>query len=661
MKRSGQRKAFYQLALLAFLGLALNAGECRAADPFPLYPCIQPNVTFWKKIYTEFDTSQGVIHDNRDLDIIYEVIHLDCEDTAKARKTNRDRIERVRKKYEDLLKRLTADPSTRDPEARRVAELFGKGATKNDFRCATGRVRCQVGQKDRFRMGIIRSGAYVEEIRKILASYGLPEDLAYLPHVESSFNPRAYSRFGAAGVWQFTQSTGKRFMTVNYSVDERWDPIRSTHAAARLLKSNYQCLGSWPLAITAYNHGLSGMLRAKNSKGDYEAVFVGYRGRLFKFASRNFYSEFLAARDIAKATEKHFGKLELHKPIESAQIVLEGYASVTDIVRHFDVDVDTLKQLNPALREPVFRGQKHMPKGYALRLPEVSGGGLIRTTPSVPSTIYKPHQKQSVIHMVRDGDTVGGIARTHGLSADDIIMANNLDPSATIYPGQNLRIPATKMNTTTTVMVEQISEKRNLSPVFAPGEKREAEDLGESRVVFHQPKSTQEGLSSEKTKKEKSKTFGQDAVTGNLLVEKMVGGEERPIGIIRVCVNETLGHYAEWLCIQAHTIRKLNGFPNDRVVRINERIKVPLSKISKEQFEEKRFEYHKEIQEDFFASYKIEEVKIYTIKRGDNLWRLCLETFEVPFWLLNKYNPELEFNNLKPSQEILFPVLEDNV
>ena len=148
---------------------------------------------------------------------------------------------------------------------------------------------------DRFREGLIRSGAYVDQIKEIFRSYGLPSDLAYLPHVESSFNPKAYSKFGAAGLWQFMRSTGKRFLEIDYTLDERRDPIRASHAAARLLKENYKALGTWPMAITAYNHGLAGMMRATRSKGNYEAIFKQYRSRLFKFASRNFYSEFLAA------------------------------------------------------------------------------------------------------------------------------------------------------------------------------------------------------------------------------------------------------------------------------------------------------------------------------------------------------------------------------
>jgi membrane-bound lytic murein transglycosylase D len=205
------------------------------------------------------------------------------------------------------------------------------------FGRARHRVRCQIGQRDRFRAGLVRSGAYIDQMRAIFSAHGLPADLAFLPHVESSFNTNAYSKFGAAGMWQFTRSTGKRFMTVDYVLDERRDPIVAAQAAARLLKENHDRLGSWPLAITAYNHGAAGMQRAKAAHGDYPAIFTSYKGRTFKFASRNFYSEFLAARRVASDYRRYFGDLALAAPKPSRSVSLDGYAALTDLCRHFNV------------------------------------------------------------------------------------------------------------------------------------------------------------------------------------------------------------------------------------------------------------------------------------------------------------------------------------
>ena len=134
--------------------------------------------------------------------------------------------------------------------------------------------------------------------------------------------------------------------------------------------------------------------------------------------------------------------------------------------------------------------------------------------------------------------------------------------------------------------------------------------------------------------------------------------EGKPVGTIRVEVEETLGHYAEWLGITAWEIRRLNGFPYGRAIRLDQRINIPLHQVPKEEFEEKRFEYHKELSEDFFASYRVEKVKFYYIKKGDTIWELSLEEFEVPLWLIKKYNRGLDFSALVPSQKLTSPSVE---
>ncbi len=637
------------LLLILCAGISFPEGYCGASEPFPLYPCIRPNVGFWEKVYSKYDTTHGIIHDGRNLGIIYEVIDLKKRGSRNAGRVNKKRIERAKKKYAGILRQLASNPSHGKRESRRVAALFGVGAKRDTYRQAMRNIRCQVGQRDRFREGLIRSGAYLGEIKRIFVSQGLPVDLAYLPHVESSFNPKAYSKFGAAGVWQFTRSTGKRFMLVNYTVDERWDPIRASHAAAKLLKSNYRKLGSWPLAITAYNHGVAGINRARKQKGGYESIFKNYRGRRFKFASRNFYSEFLAARKVAKKADRYFGRLKRHKPEKSRKTMLQGYASIGDISRHFGVGIKTLKRLNPALRPPVYRGQKYVPKGYTLRLP--AGQGVRTVSLKIPKNIYQSRQKHSSIYLVRKGDTVGKIARMHGVRTDDIIIANHLSSRALIRPGQNLRIPATGKHP---VRLASVKEKKNGTQVSNAVKGARTENV----VLPEKKRPVQKPVKPSIPAKVSEPPIDPEAVTGNLLVEEVSHLKGKTVGIIRVGVQETLGHYAEWLEIPTKEIRRLNGFSYERVVRVNEPIKVFLHKTSKDHFEEKRFEYHKEMQEDFFAAYRIEEVKTYHIKNGDNLWSLCLETFQVPLWLINKYNPKLDFDRLRPFQQIRIPVVE---
>ncbi len=671
--------ASYTALVLALICL-LWFRPAAASELFPVYDSMKPNVEFWKKIYTEYDTTNGVIHDSRDLTIIYEVIPLVGQDRRGARKINQARAIDAKRKYKRILGQLARGEGPTTPEQERVAALFGSKASRAVFRRAMRDVRHQLGQKDRFREGLIRSGAYLEEMQQIFRAAGLPEDLCYLPHVESSFNPKAYSKFGAAGIWQFTRSTGKRFMEVGYTIDERRDPLISTRAAAKLLKHNHSKLGSWPLAITAYNHGVAGVHRAKRSKETYEDIFKHYDGRRFKFASRNFYSEFLAAREVAQNYRQYFGELRLDKPIPSRELTLEGYASLKNIALHLEADVEMLRKLNPALRKPVYTGQKYIPKGYVIRLPiwidqEVLVAGL-------PPEVYKSHQKRSRFYRVQRGDTASKIARMHGIELADLMSVNSLDSEATIYVGQNLRLPTGDERAERLAMAEMVKKEIEKTPPITPQPQSplaeppqhppavpEAEPAEPSfQVAQAEPSGPSPSLPA--TAAEPARVsfpeaepvstelrINPEVVTGNLLIQEMTSRQGKPIGILRVEAEETLGHYADWLGIRTQTIRQLNGFRYGRAIRINQRVKIPLDKISKEQFEEKRFEYHKEIEEDFFSSYKIDEVQTYHVKAGDNIWTICRETFEVPFWLVRKYNPQLDFNELRPAQQIMIPVV----
>lgn len=673
-------------------------------NPFPDYSCTSPNVEFWKAIYSRYPTSQGVLHDSYRLEIVYEIIDLDNSWDRKARQRNRKKTEKVKEKYENILRKLAQGRQAESSEEKRVRSLFGKDAKPSEFREAAGNIRLQIGQQDVFREGVIRSGAYFDQIRQILKSYDLPEDLAYLPHVESSFNYKAYSKFGAAGIWQFIHSTGKRFMTIDYTLDERRDPIRSTHAAAKLLRENYAQLGSWPLAITAYNHGTNGMVKAKQSKGDYEAIFNEYEGRLFKFASRNFYSEFLAAREVAKNYQRYFGPLTLDSPIRSREVELAGYLPVDRLLEHLDLDMATFRSLNPGLREPVYNGQKYIPRGYRLRLPERQK--VIQLAAKIPEAFYLSEQKRSSFYLVRNGDTAGAIARMHGISLQDLILANQLNSRATVYAGQNLRIP--KPEEKITIMASAVKSRvepvqlASLTPKLAAsaqepvasdtagaGEVTPERNPVARAVTGKTPEpapwkiaALQSGQAPAAAPAESpamtaslqplpegdnlpdgpmavaAATINPAVVTGNLQVEGVHRKNGKAFGVIKVEAEETLGHYAEWLGVRAQDLRRLNGLRFGKSIQLRQEITIPLDKVTRERFEELRYEYHKEMEEDFFAAFRIDAVRHYTIKSGDNIWTLCRNEFELPFWLIRKYNADLDWAALRPDQNLLVPVVE---
>jgi hypothetical protein len=147
-------------------------------------------------------------------------------------------------------------------------------------------------------------------------------------------------------------------------------------------------------------------------------------------------------------------------------------------------------------------------------------------------------------------------------------------------------------------------------------------------------------------------------VTGLLKVERTEEEDGVQVGYIRVEVEETLGHFADWLEIRTWALRRLNGFAYGQVLHTHQRIKIPFVKVSREAFEERRFEYHQRIQEDFFAAFQVESLSPYQVKSGDSLWSLANETFSVPMWLLKRCNPEIDFGALHPSQKLRIPVVE---
>lgn len=657
-------------------GINVSAGE--PAAPFPVYPSLKSNVAFWKQVYGTYSTSQGILHDRRNLDIIYEIIELKDPKTPGAARSNNKKVKQIKIKYERLLKTLaTGKPPVSDGE-KRIYDLFTQKESQGLLRDAHLNVRFQLGQKDRFRGGLIRSGAYLDEIRSIFKQYGLPQDLAYLPHVESSFNYKAYSKFGAAGIWQFTWGTGKTYMTVDYTVDERRDPILSTHAAARFLKKNHDILGNWPMAVTAYNHGTSGMLRAKETHGDHETVLNCYNGRTFGFASRNFYSEFLAAREIAKNHQLYFRDLELDSPVGRHTLKVPGYMAWQDLVQYFQVDEKTLKKLNPALREPVFNGQKYVPKGFLLHLPESTPSNQYAA--EFPAELIKSRQKPSRFYRVQKGDTVGQIARQHKVRINDLILANGLNSRATIYSGQNLRIPVPGEKRVLAAATEIQGSPKRPPPMVEP-------DLPPLEPIVMASASPQEPSATVKmpkpvtvptpeqpapvTEDEPKQPLPDDSISptseisqvnpavvvGSLSVEQVIIREDKAIGVIRVEPEETLGHYADWLQVPTQQIRRLNRFSFKTPIHVGQKIEIPFGNITREQFEEKRYEYHKEIEEDFFAVYSVEKTMAYRIISGDNIWTLCQSKFELPFWLLRKYNPDMDFDRLIDSKKLIIPVV----
>jgi len=430
---------------LCVLALPLSPRWALADSPFARPPELEPDIQFWTRIYTKVTTNGGLIHDDRYLGVVYEEIKFDPADSPRERQHV---VEGARDRYAAVLRRLVSvGEDSWTTEDKRVRALWPSQAGARDFSAAADHVRFQLGQSDRFREGLVRSGEWESHIVDTLATLGLPKEIAALPHVESSFNTAAYSKVGAAGMWQFMRSTGRRFMRIDAVVDERMDPFKSTVGAAQLLQYNYQLLGSWPLAITAYNHGAEGMRRARSQMGTDDIVTIvrKYQSRTFGFASRNFYVCFLAALEVDRNPQTYFGGIVRKPTIRSHTVVLDHYMPVGAIETASGVDRGTLRTLNPSLLGSVWNGSRFVPRGFELRLPD-SGQPFDASAvlARVPADERYGVQRSDPTYRVRKGETLATIARARGTSPDALASLNRLQPNQALTRGQVLRLPEPK-------------------------------------------------------------------------------------------------------------------------------------------------------------------------------------------------------------------------
>lgn len=349
--------------------------------PFTVDARMRKNVDFWISIYTQYDTSHGVVHDSKYIDHVYEV--LDVTSSQKAVKLSKRRWREVllslHHKSKKMGKGKTVDLT---PDEQKVYTMFRDVSEPDKFLAAAHRkrLRFQLGQKDRFLEGLKASGRYLPYMEETFKKAGLPVELTRLPFVESGFNTRARSKVGASGIWQFMRSTGKLFLKINSAVDERNDPLRATEAAAKLLKLNFESLNNWGLAVTAYNHGRMGMMRAVRKVGSdqIEDLVGSYRSRSFGFASSNFFACLLAVVEAEKNSEKYFGKVQRDAPLRYYEVVIPDYISLKELAQFMKLDIQSLIPLNPGLAAAVFRGKLLLPKGYRLRLPKSEDPGKLQ-------------------------------------------------------------------------------------------------------------------------------------------------------------------------------------------------------------------------------------------------------------------------------------------
>jgi len=748
----------------------------------PRPPELERDVQFWIRVYSEVDTNGGFLHDQYNLAVVYQTLHFAPNTSPRERERI---VDQARTHYTAALRRIAAaKDGLLSEDDQRIKDMWGAEGTPSRLLEATDDIRFQLGQADRFREGLIRSGAWETHIAETLANLGLPAELAVLPHVESSFNSAAYSKVGAAGLWQFMRSTGRRYMRIDSAVDDRLDPFRSTEAAAQLLAYNYRILGTWPLALTAYNHGAAGVRHAKETLGTDDIVKIvrNYNGRTFGFASRNFYVSFLAALEVDRNPEKYFGPIEKQSEAKFQEVTVPAYVSVTSLERALKIDGGKLRALNPALLRSVWDGQRHVPKSYRLRLP-IDGGKWTSELLALqlsPSELFVG-QPQPRRYRVKRGDTLASVAEEYGVSAEAIARLNRMRTSGRLRLGRTISLPEqtpaivaaitpapqtpppapvtlgapgappAAMPTPTTPGVStssvaatesegiyivkrgesladiaskvgstegqllQLNGIRNRDFIFEgqqlalkPGIQLPAQQTASAAVAGAGAASAVQGsvpiaantivtangpvgtgavpvtVAEEESKEDvaaataEKKTHGraenQQPVSaaqaeevspslGAAVDDAQQSADPTDYSVAKdntivVAMAETLGHYADWLHVSAARLRQLNKLGYGKPVIVGRKVHLDFHRVTYEEFEQKRREYHQTLQASYFASHRIVGTEVYIARRGDSMWTITQRFAQLPVWLIQQYNPDLDLADLHPGTQIVMPRVE---
>ncbi len=613
-----------------------------AEDLFPQPPELQPDVDFWVSIFTEYSTDEGVLHDNRNLAVVYA--RLDMPEKTPRRERNR-RISARRKEIQAVLRALASGKRDNlSAEEARILALWPDDVSNATLGAAVNRIRYQQGLRDRFARGLERAGRWRDYVNEQFTALGVPTDLAALPHVESSYNPDARSHVGASGIWQFTRSTGRRFLRVDHVVDERNDPFAATRAAGQLLAYNYSLTGNWPMAITAYNHGLAGVRRAMRRFGDtaYVDILRNYDGRTFGFASRNFYVAFLAAREVDHNVDKYFPGLVPEPPTAYSVVELPTYVSAKGLGAALGLSPAEIARHNPGLQATIWQGSKHVPRGYKLRIPTAATVDPLETlVANLPGSATFEKQLPDMFHTVVRGDTLSEIAEAYDTRVSTLVALNQLGSSHRIRAGQRLRLPAAgpaprapepaRPAAVEEAVVASIAaaEQQTAVQEMTPGTM--ADDLGPTTAA-----PLQTALLSDPS----DYSVAED-------------------GTIEVQPLETLGHYGDWLEIKTQRLRDLNGLAFRTPVVVGQRIRLDLGTVDAKTFEERRIAFQRSQQDGFFRQHVITDVVEHTIRRGESIWIVALRKYKVPVWLFRQYNPALDMHKVRPGMKVRIPVLTD--
>lgn len=364
-----------------------------------------------------------------------------------------EKVREIAEKDSDTVAKLSSEPAKQIPQVPQIQDTKKTSAlertpppqsyedikfeVKRNSRVEHYIRRFSSGKgKKNFAEILKRSGIFLPEIKETLRSEGIPSDIAYLPLIESGFNPRAVSRKNAVGLWQFIRPTGLKYgLKINYWVDERMDVGKSTLAAARYLKKMHEEFGSWELALAGYNCGEKRVSKAIRKTGSTDFWTLS---RKLPRETRNFLPKFNAALIIAKNPEKYgFRITKMEKDYEAVSV--PPRKSLAEIANLLDMGYKEISKYNPSLV-----GLTTPPGGdYELKVPKDYAEKLISVQDQVIALkdVEIPFRTRPVRYTVKRDDSLWKIARKFGTSVEKLKYANRLS-SSIIRPGQRLKIPS---------------------------------------------------------------------------------------------------------------------------------------------------------------------------------------------------------------------------
>ncbi len=287
--------------------------------------------------------------------------------------------------------------------------------------------------RDAFQLWLDRSARYIPLMKEIFKQKNLPEDLVYIAMIESGFNPYAVSWAKAVGPWQFMSATGKLYgLKIDWWIDERKDPVKSTVAAAEHLKDLRNLFGSWPLAMASYNAGAGKVQRAvlRTRSEDFWDLKAS---RYIRKETKNYVPKFMAATIIAKNPESYGFTVSKFEPFKYDEIVLDESTDLRLVARCSGATYQEIKELNPELRRWVT--PPHFEK-YTLRIPAGKKEAFLANFAAIP-----PEQKiRWERHDVKKGETLSQIAKQYNTVPEAIRDINGLKKNR-VTPGRHLLIP----------------------------------------------------------------------------------------------------------------------------------------------------------------------------------------------------------------------------